>query len=544
MTRLRPVLNPYGGSLEQLRASLAVSRPVSARDLIDQLHLGFCDFVPPPPPSYGSGTTPSYAFKPKGGLGKSQLTWSLRQTTISGLAIQPGVKDAFDVWSKAVPGLGFAEVPLVDGQPPCDIDIGTADLGGANPANGKFKLGLTTNRSIQFNSNEDLTFTADQLFATAIHEIGHALGLAHSTVSNSVMYPIGGSVVKLSSDDIAGLRALYGWSAQSLLEGGTECPPALCACGGRLALAWRGAGGDDGIWFATSTDGFNWSPQQQIPGTGTTDGPSLAWDGAKLWMAWRGLDGDDGLYFTTTTDFFSGAALGLNWTGVQNIPNVGSSNGPRIAVAAGLPILVWKGLPELAGAPAMPSMPGDTAVYFSTYFAGRWQPQLQIPGIGTTTSPAICPDLAGVARLVWRGTTGDNALYTSVLLGDPAGVLYWQPQQLVNWIVLDDAFAGQRIGSPESQGAPSIAFATGPKIVAAWRGGLRDDGLYYTQLALDKVGGTTVAEWSAQSVVPNVGSSHGPAIAEFNGFLHLVWKGVPGDDSMWTARFETKPPPP
>ncbi len=48
------------------------------------------------------------------------------------------------------------------------------------------------------------------LFTVAVHEIGHALGLACSGVSSSVMYATyGGAFLGLNSDDIAGIRSIY-----------------------------------------------------------------------------------------------------------------------------------------------------------------------------------------------------------------------------------------------------------------------------------------------------------------------------------------------
>ena len=53
---------------------------------------------------------------------------------------------------------------------------------------------------------------AKSLLTVAVHEIGHAMGLRHSTVANSVMRPIFDSTAsnELNSDDISGIQSLYG----------------------------------------------------------------------------------------------------------------------------------------------------------------------------------------------------------------------------------------------------------------------------------------------------------------------------------------------
>lgn len=47
----------------------------------------------------------------------------------------------------------------------------------------------------------------------ALHEFGHSLGLEHSNVRESVMYPWYKGFfenIELTSDDIRGIQALYG----------------------------------------------------------------------------------------------------------------------------------------------------------------------------------------------------------------------------------------------------------------------------------------------------------------------------------------------
>src|ERR1017187_9356505 len=65
----------------------------------------------------------------------------------------------------------------------------------------------------------DMHFDADEswhagtntdLFSVALHETGHALGLGHSSNPVAVMYPYYRMQTGLTSDDIAGIQALYG----------------------------------------------------------------------------------------------------------------------------------------------------------------------------------------------------------------------------------------------------------------------------------------------------------------------------------------------
>jgi hypothetical protein len=52
--------------------------------------------------------------------------------------------------------------------------------------------------------------TTVDLFSVALHETGHALGLGHSSNPGAVMYPYYRMQTGLTSDDIAGIQALYG----------------------------------------------------------------------------------------------------------------------------------------------------------------------------------------------------------------------------------------------------------------------------------------------------------------------------------------------
>src|SRR5205823_11948701 len=101
----------------------------------------------------------------------------------------------------------------------CDPGMGDIRVGGYNfgsttlaqcympPPDNNYSIG----GDLQFNTGQNFNVgTTYDLFTVAMHEIGHALGLDHSQYTGTDMYPVyQGTKTALTSDDIAGIRAIY-----------------------------------------------------------------------------------------------------------------------------------------------------------------------------------------------------------------------------------------------------------------------------------------------------------------------------------------------
>ncbi|MEY4545255.1 MAG: hypothetical protein RL685_1450 [Pseudomonadota bacterium] len=149
-------------------------------------------------------------------------------TDVSSSAIAVATEQAFALWAAHTP-LRFTQVSLAAG-PEIVIRFVSGDHGDGFPFDGPgrvlahgFLPSVPPNPpgalagDIHFDDAETWTVSVPpaagtfDLVTVAAHEIGHALGLGHSTVAGSIMLPAyGGPHRFLHSDDIAGIQFLYG----------------------------------------------------------------------------------------------------------------------------------------------------------------------------------------------------------------------------------------------------------------------------------------------------------------------------------------------
>jgi hypothetical protein len=110
--------------------------------------------------------------------------------------------------------------------------IGDIRIGGYNFNDSTLALTYEPPPVNNFSLGGDMTFNTGQsfnigstydLFTVAMHEFGHALGLNESSVSNAVMYgTYTNKKTGLASDDIAGIKSIYGGARSQDAYGGSN----------------------------------------------------------------------------------------------------------------------------------------------------------------------------------------------------------------------------------------------------------------------------------------------------------------------------------
>ncbi|XP_039252046.2 collagenase 3-like isoform X1 [Styela clava] len=166
---------------------------------------------------------------------KKKLTYKIINHTpdMTETQVESAMRRALDLWA-AKSSLRFQKTSSDDAD--ITISFGTRNHGDHYAFDGKggtlAHAFFPTSGQAHFDDDEDFSHKGEgtNLYIVAAHEFGHSLGLAHSTVPNSLMAPFYQGYVEdfeLHPDDIAAIQQLYGKNVDEKVERGKKPPPTL-----------------------------------------------------------------------------------------------------------------------------------------------------------------------------------------------------------------------------------------------------------------------------------------------------------------------------
>ncbi|KAI7998422.1 Metalloendoproteinase 3-MMP [Camellia lanceoleosa] len=202
------IVKPRCGVADIINGSSSMNSGKSSSNLIHTV--SHYSFFPGTPRWPDSKRDLSYAFQPENQLSdtvkavfaRAFLRWS---------EVIPMTFNETSSFADADIKIGFFSGDHGDGEP-FDGVLGTL-AHAFSPPSGRFHLDSAENWIVTGNIGDSTAASAVDLESVAVHEIGHLLGLGHSSIESAIMYPSISSAtrkVELVSDDIQGIQSLYG----------------------------------------------------------------------------------------------------------------------------------------------------------------------------------------------------------------------------------------------------------------------------------------------------------------------------------------------
>lgn len=469
------------------------------------------------------------AWGPDGGLRtRGNLSWSVMFPSDTNASQAAGIantlSNAFARWAAASNNFFSFRQVAQNG----DLQI---QFGDQNLATGFGRVGGKTGQADYPPGNRILfdivdfppgSFTGTNvnpaLLSIALHEIGHALGLSHSTNPNSVMYPYDINAGAIDAESTAAIRALYNWAPlarypddRSSSDGptfATTSTVSLAASFDRMWMAWRGSGTDSNLWMSSSPDGVNWTPQEPL-GERSTHGPALAAipvgvTGAVVYLAWKGEADDRRLYWTRSTNL-------KDFEPHRRLDDRLSTTRPALAAFNGRIVMAWKAS-------------DDERIYWSSFDGSNWTPQEAILGRTTSHAPALAA-FGNRLFMFWKGSGNDTRIFQATLGSEPNAI--WSAGEEVSYQRIQTQGVIRDVVNTDSHPA---AVQRGDTLVLSYRGMPGDTAVWFMTLRQGE------GQWSGPFTVPGAGTTTGPGIAQLGGALFIAWKALEPQSELHFSR--------
>lgn len=175
---------------------------------------------PSPQLLYDDNSPPEFVVRD--GWNRNRITYAFQNgtTDMANESERQAIRDAFTIWTTAN-DFNFIEVAKTE-NPDIVIRWATSEHGDGgvfDGPGGTLAHATYPSRGAFIHFDDDETWMSNQttnssqpidLVTVALHEIGHALGLGHSTEPNAIMFAFyGGSRRSLHNDDVQGIGYLY-----------------------------------------------------------------------------------------------------------------------------------------------------------------------------------------------------------------------------------------------------------------------------------------------------------------------------------------------